>query len=70
MDELITKLREKLASTSTETLKKYYRDLKYNIIPPSLSEFSEIGEDLIKKYIEKELILRGVIKKAKRVRIY
>jgi len=70
MDDKIKRLREKLASTSTETLKEYYDKIKSGIVPPSLNEFSNLGKNVIKKYLEKELILRGVIKKKKRVRIY
>ncbi|MEM4511607.1 MAG: hypothetical protein QXD25_02235 [Nanopusillaceae archaeon] len=69
MEDLILKLREKFATSSTETLKKYYEDIKMGNIPTSLSEFSKLGEEKILKYLEDELRLRGVIKKAKRVEI-
>ncbi|MEM0379660.1 MAG: hypothetical protein QXR54_02300 [Nanopusillaceae archaeon] len=69
MEDLILRLREKFATSSTETLKKYYEDIKMGIIPTSLSEFSKLGEEKILKYLEDELRLRGVIKKAKRVEI-
>jgi len=70
MDDRIKRLREKLASTSTETLKEYYDKIKSGIVPLSLNEFSNLGKNIIKKYLEKELILRGVIKRKKRVSIY
>jgi len=70
MDERIKRLREKLASTSTETLKEYYNKIRSGVVPFSLNEFSNLGKNVIKKYLEKELILRGVIKKKKRVRIF
>ena len=70
MDERVKRLREKLASTSTETLKEYYNKIRAGILPPSLNEFSNLGKNVIKKYLEKELILRGVIKRKRRVRIY
>jgi len=70
MDDEIKRLREKLASTSTETLKEYYDSVNSGVIPFSLNEFSSLGKNVIKKYLEKELIFRGVIKRKKRVRIY
>ncbi|RDD52743.1 hypothetical protein BA065_00490 [Nanoarchaeota archaeon NZ13-N] len=70
MDDKLLRLREKLASTSTETLKEYHGRMKQGIIPSSLTEFSSLGKNVIMKYLEKELILRGVIKKKRRVRIY
>ncbi|MEM0379412.1 MAG: hypothetical protein QW038_02085 [Nanopusillaceae archaeon] len=69
MEDLVLRLREKFATSSTETLKRYYEDVKAGIIPNSLSEFSKLGKEKIIKYLEDELRLRGIIRKAKRVEI-
>lgn len=69
MENLIIKLKEKFAIASTETLKRYYKAISSGEIPPSLSEFSQLDLDIIKKHLEEELRVRGIIKKVKRIEI-
>lgn len=68
-EEVFRKLKEKLAVTSTETLKRYYSEIREGRIPPGLSEFSELDLKIILKEIEEELSVRGEISKVKKIYI-
>ncbi len=70
-NEAVKKLKETLATTSNETLKKYYNDLKLNIIPQTLSQYLKYLSihDII-KYLEDEMEIRGLIKKARKIDIH
>lgn len=67
--QLYKKLKERVATLSTETLKRYYNMLKQNVIPPTLSEFSELDIKVLIMAVEDELSLRGELQKIKRVYI-
>lgn len=70
MDDVIKQLKEMIATTSTEILKKYYRDMLLGVVPKEFKKYSEmIDTNEIIKLIEEELILRGIFKKSKKIPI-
>ena len=70
-EKVLKEIRSKLATLSTSTLLKYYEDLKSNIIPSNLSSYTQyLSTSELLENIEKELIVRGALKKIKKVDIY
>ncbi|MGC9079118.1 MAG: hypothetical protein ACP5G1_00045 [Nanopusillaceae archaeon] len=69
-EEVVKELRSKLATLSTNTLLRYYEDIKSNIIPQNLSTYIQyITFEELLEFIEKELIMRGAFKRIKRIKI-
>ena len=67
---LIKEIRTRLATLSTNTLLRYYEDIKSKIIPSNLSYYSQYlsFEELLDS-VERELILRGALKRIKKLDI-
>jgi hypothetical protein len=69
-EKLIKEIRTKLATLSTNTLLRYYEDIKSKIIPSNLSYYSQyLSYEELLDNVEKELILRGALKRMKKVDI-
>ena len=69
-EKLIKEIRTKLATLSTNTLLRYYEDIKSKIIPSNLSYYSQyLSYEELLDNVEKELILRGALKRIKKVDI-
>ena len=70
-ERVLKEIRGKLATLSTNTLLKYYEDLKSNIIPSNLSPYIQyLTPSELLENIEKELVVRGALKKIKKVDIF
>ncbi|BFI73552.1 hypothetical protein YN1_5390 [Nanoarchaeota archaeon] len=70
-ESVIKEIRTKLATISTSTLLRYYEDLKSNIIPSNLSSYTQyLTLSELLENIEKELMLRGALKKIRKINIY
>jgi len=69
-ERLIKEMRTKLATLATNTLLRYYEDIKSKIIPSNLSYYSQYlsFEELLDS-VERELILRGALKRIKKLDI-
>jgi len=69
-ERLIKEIRTKLATLATNTLLRYYEDIKSKIIPSNLSYYSQYlsFEELLDS-VERELILRGALKRIKKLDI-
>lgn len=69
-ERLIKEIRTKLATLSTNTLLRYYEDIKSKIIPSNLSYYYQYlsFEELLDS-VERELILRGALKRIKKLDI-
>jgi hypothetical protein len=69
-EKLIKEIRTKLATLSTNTLLRYYEDIKSKIIPSNLSYYYQyLSYEELLDNVEKELILRGALKRMKKVDI-
>ncbi|MGC9133064.1 MAG: hypothetical protein ACP5GJ_01505 [Nanopusillaceae archaeon] len=70
-EKVLKEIRGKLATLSTSTLLKYYEDIKYNIIPSYLSSYTQyLTPSELLESIEKELLIRGALKKIKKIDIH
>jgi hypothetical protein len=69
-EKLIKEIRTKLATLSTNTLLRYYEDIKSKIIPPNLSYYIQyLSYEELLNNVERELILRGALKRVKKLDI-
>jgi hypothetical protein len=67
-EKLIKEIRTKLATLSTNTLLRYYEDIKSKIIPTNLSYYIQyLSYEELLNNIERELILRGALKRVKKL---
>jgi uncharacterized protein Smg (DUF494 family) len=57
-----------LATLSTNTLLRYYEDIKSKIIPQNLSYYIQyLSYEELLNNVERELILRGALKRVKKL---
>lgn len=66
----VKKIREFFATTSTDMLKKYYKDLLLDVIPKDLKDLiNNVDIKTVIEIIEQELSVRGEFKRSKKISI-